>query len=47
MSLLVSDQNGAGKGSIIQGKYQSPILVQWKRAEAQTRRLDVSFVRFE
>ncbi len=47
MSLLVSDQNGAGKGSIVQGNYQSPILVQWKRAEAQTRRLDVSFVRFE
>ncbi len=47
MSLLVFDQNGAGKGSIVHGKYQSPILVQWKRAEAQTRRLDVSFVRFE
>ncbi len=47
MSLLVSDQNGAGKGSIVQGNYQSPILVQSKRAEAQTRRLDVSFVRFE
>ena len=47
MSLLVSNQNGAGKGSIVQGEFQSPILVQWKRAEAQTRRLDVSFVRFE
>ena len=47
MSLLVSDQNWAGKGSIVQGNYQSLILVQWKRAEAQTRRLDVSFVRFD
>ena len=46
LSLLVSDRNGDGKGSIIQGNFQSPILVQWKRAMARTRRLDVSFIRF-
>ena len=47
MSLLVSDQNGAGRGSIVQGNYQSPILVQWRKAESQTRLVNVSLVRFE
>ena len=47
MSLLVSDRDVNGKGAVIQGRYQSPILVQWKRAKGQTRRLNVTLVRFE
>ena len=47
LSLLVSDQEEDGEGSIIQGKYQSPILVQWNRpANAATRRIGVRIVRF-
>ena len=47
VSLLVCDQDTEGKGSIIQGTYQSPILVQWKKAQAQTRQLNVTLVRFQ
>ena len=47
LSLLISDKDGDGKGSIVEGTYQSPILVQWEKARAQARHLDVSFVRFE
>ena len=32
VSLLVSDRGSAGRGAIIDGTYQSPILVQWNRA---------------
>ena len=46
VSLLVSQQDGDGRGSIVRGNHQSPILVQWKKAEAQTRQLKVAFVRF-
>lgn len=46
-SLLVSDTAGNGKGRIVQGTYQSPILVQWRRADGQVRRLDVTITRFK
>ncbi len=46
ISLLVSDAEGDGKGRIVQGKYQSPILIQWKRPDDQVRRLDVTIARF-
>jgi hypothetical protein len=47
--LLVSnaDANGNGHGSIVHGTYQSPILVQWDRPESNTRRLEISLVRFD
>jgi hypothetical protein len=41
VSLLVSDN-----GTIINGRYQSPILVQWHRAEGQSREVDASVSRF-
>ena len=44
-SLLVSD-NGDGRAKIVQGTYQSPILVQWKKAERQVRYIDVTIHRF-
>lgn len=47
VSLLVSDSDGTGTGQIVQGTYQSPILVQWRKSDAQARRLSISFVRFE
>jgi thiamine phosphate synthase YjbQ (UPF0047 family) len=46
VSLLVSDRNHAGQGAIVEGIYQSPILVQWHRGERQSRVLDVTLTRF-
>ena len=31
VSLLVSDRQSPGVGAIVEGTYQSPILVQWHR----------------
>ena len=36
----------AGRGAIVEGTYQSPILVQWHRAQQQARVLDVTLTRF-
>jgi hypothetical protein len=44
VSLLVSD-DGCGLGSLVEGQYQSTILVQWHRAPGRTRLLDVSLTR--
>jgi len=46
VSLLVSDRGDAGTGTIVEGTYQSPILVQWHRAQKQARVLDVALTRF-
>jgi len=46
VSLLVSDQDEDRRSSIVQGSYQSPILLQWKKAQMQTRKLRVKLVRF-
>ena len=47
VSLLVSDDQDTGNGSILYGRYQSPILVQWRQAKAQSRQLQATFIRFE
>jgi hypothetical protein len=47
VSLLVSDRNSAGHGAIIEGTYQSPILIQWRRADGDVRVLDVTLTRLE
>ena len=44
LSLPVSATGGAD--GLLYGPYQSPILVQWKKAENQQRRVRVSLVRF-
>ena len=44
--LLVSDSAGAGAERILQGTYQSPILVQHQPAEGGVRTLDVTLRRF-
>ncbi len=46
VSLLVSDRACAGRGAIVEGTYQSPILVQWHRGARQSRGLDVTLSRF-
>lgn len=45
VSLLVSTDDRSGTPSIVEGTYQSPILVQWNRASRQTRVLDVTLTR--
>jgi thiamine phosphate synthase YjbQ (UPF0047 family) len=46
VSLLVSDTESSGRGSIVEGTYQSPILVQWRRASREARVVDVTLTRF-
>ena len=46
VSLLVSDRGASGRGSIIEGTYQSPILVQWHHDARASRVLDVTLTRF-
>ena len=46
VSLLVSDRHSSGRGAIVEGIYQSPILVQWNRGSRQARTLDVTLTRF-
>ena len=45
VSLLVSDTKNPGCGAVVEGTYQSPILVQWHRAEGSARLLDVTLTR--
>jgi len=47
VSLLVTEDASNGEGTIEQGRYQSPILVQWRKSEPQARRLRVRLTRFE
>ena len=46
VDLIVSDE-GTGTGRIVNGTYQSPILVQWRRNDDRTRSIQVRFSRFE
>jgi thiamine phosphate synthase YjbQ (UPF0047 family) len=46
VSLLVSDRQSPGAGAIVEGTYQSPILVQWHRGARRVRALDVTLTRF-
>ena len=44
VSLMVTDLNG--EGAVAQGTYQSPILLQWDKAEGERREIDVVLKRF-
>ncbi len=46
VSLLVSDRVTAGQGAIVEGTYQSPILVQWHHGTRHARVLEVTLTRF-
>jgi len=45
VNLLVSDTQSPGRGTIVQGTYQSPILVQWDHASNQARTVDITLAR--
>lgn len=47
VTMLVNSSDGHNPGAIVHGTYQSPILVQWQKAEGQARRINVRLVRFE
>jgi hypothetical protein len=47
VTLLVTEDESNGEGTIVQGRYQSPILVQWRKSSPQKRRLRVRLTRFE
>jgi hypothetical protein len=47
VSLPVSDRETPGTGQVAQGRYQSPILVQWRRSEPRTRLVDITLTRFQ
>jgi thiamine phosphate synthase YjbQ (UPF0047 family) len=46
VDLLVSDSAVPGSGALIEGTYQTPILVQWRSAKAPARKLEVVLTRF-
>jgi hypothetical protein len=47
VSLLVLGPAEGGVGKIVEGKYQRPILIQWKKAMNQQRHVRASFVGLE
>ena len=44
VALLVAENGGAGQ--LVRGRYQSPILLQWHRAQSSRRKLTVAIQRF-
>jgi hypothetical protein len=46
VSLLVSDRPTPGTGGIVEGPYQSPILVHWRPTPRQTRQIQLTLTRF-
>jgi len=46
ISLLVLDCGSDGRGRVVHGRFQSPILLQWGPAEGRTRAIDISVTRF-
>jgi len=46
VSFLVAAGIGEAPGSIVQGRYQSPILVQWHQGDTASRTLVVTLTRF-
>lgn len=47
ISLFVSEDTETDSARIVFGQYQSPILVQWKRAKGETRYLNVTISKFD
>ena len=46
-SLLVTNDQKGGPAQVVQGRYQSPILVQWEPAKNQIRNLTLKITRFK
>jgi thiamine phosphate synthase YjbQ (UPF0047 family) len=45
VDLVVSDSGRPGRGAIVEGTYQTPILLQWRPAPGEFRRVDVRLTR--
>jgi hypothetical protein len=46
VDLLVSDSKTPGRPRVIEGTYQAPILVQWRKADLGERQVTVTLTRF-
>jgi hypothetical protein len=46
VDLLVSDTNDRGRGAVVEGTYQTPIMVQWRRAYRGERQVTATLTRF-
>jgi hypothetical protein len=46
VDLLVSDTRTSGRGAVVEGTYQAPIMVQWRRAARGERQVAVTLTRF-
>ena len=47
LSMLISDRDEDGRGRVVRGEYQTPIMVQWRQpTRTQSRLLRVRLVRF-
>jgi hypothetical protein len=44
VTFLASDENDGGRARMVRGTYQSPILVQWRPSDSQSRNIDVTVV---
>lgn len=47
VSMLISNGQAKQIANIVQGRYQSPILIQWKEATYQSRRVNLTITRFK
>jgi hypothetical protein len=46
VDLLVSDSRTPGMGAVVEGTYQAPIMVQWRRADRGERQVSATLTRF-
>jgi hypothetical protein len=46
VDLLVSDTGARGRGAVVEGTYQTPIMVQWRRAHRGERQVTATLTRF-
>jgi hypothetical protein len=46
VDLLVSDSRTPGTGAVLEGTYQAPIMVQWRRADRGERLVSATLTRF-
>ena len=46
VDFLVSDSRTPGRGMVVEGTYQAPIMVQWRRADRGERQVTVTLTRF-
>jgi thiamine phosphate synthase YjbQ (UPF0047 family) len=46
VDLLVSDSQSPGRGRVVEGKYQTPIMIQWRGTTRRTRFIQVRLSRF-